>query len=58
MEIWNTGCAQDNGMDTNAAYWDELLGQGQRAYTAWQPTTATIWGSTALATLWSMRPTP
>ena len=32
MEIWNTGCAQDNGMDTNAAYWDELLGQGQRIY--------------------------
>ena len=32
MEIWNTGCAMDNDMDTNAAYWDELLGQGQRIF--------------------------
>lgn len=32
MEIWNTGCALENGLDTNAAYWDELLMQGQRIY--------------------------
>lgn len=32
MEIWNTGCAQENEMDTNAAYWDELLMQGQRIF--------------------------
>ncbi len=32
MEIWNTGCAFENGMDTNAAYWDEILGQGQRIF--------------------------
>ncbi len=32
MEIWNTGCAMDNDLDTNAAYWDELLMQGQRIY--------------------------
>ncbi len=32
MEIWNSGCAIDNGMDTNAAYWDELLGQGQKIF--------------------------
>lgn len=32
MEIWNTGCAIENGLDTNAAYWDELLMQGQRIY--------------------------
>ena len=28
MEIWNSGCAMDNYMDTDAAYWDEILGQG------------------------------
>ena len=28
MEIWNSGCALVNDMDTDAAYWDELLGQG------------------------------
>lgn len=28
MEIWNTGCVMDNDMDTDAAYWDELLGMG------------------------------
>ena len=33
MEIWNSGCAMEDGLDTNAAYWDELLLQGQ-----------TIWG--------------
>ena len=32
MEIWNSGCAIENGLDTNAAYWDELLAQGQRIY--------------------------
>ena len=29
MEIWNTGCAMDNDLDTNAAYWDEALDDGQ-----------------------------
>ncbi len=32
MEIWNTGCVMENGMDENAAYWDELLGQGRRIF--------------------------
>lgn len=32
MEIWNSGCALNNDMDTDAAYWDELLGQGQKIY--------------------------
>jgi len=32
MEIWNSGCAISCDMDTNAAYWDELLGQGQKIY--------------------------
>ena len=32
MEIWNTGCAYENDSDTNAAYWDELLMQGQVIY--------------------------
>lgn len=32
MEIWNSGCAIEDDMDTDAAYWDELLGQGQRIY--------------------------
>ena len=30
MEIWNSGCAMTNEMDTNAAYWDELLMQNIR----------------------------
>lgn len=30
MEIWNSGCAIENGLDTNAAYWDEILMQGKR----------------------------
>ncbi|MDR2657065.1 MAG: hypothetical protein LBB86_04480 [Oscillospiraceae bacterium] len=30
MEIWNSGCAMDNDQDTNAAYWDEILGQDKR----------------------------
>lgn len=32
MEIWNTGCVLENGLDDNAAYWDELLAQGQRIF--------------------------
>jgi hypothetical protein len=32
MEIWNTGCAMGNDMDTDAAYWDELLGKGIRIF--------------------------
>lgn len=32
MEIWNSGCALENQLDTNAACWDELLAQGQRIY--------------------------
>lgn len=32
MEIWNSGCVQENEMDQDAAYWDELLGQGIRIY--------------------------
>lgn len=32
MEIWNSGCAMENQMDTDAAYWDELLGQGKRIF--------------------------
>lgn len=32
MEIWNSGCAIECDMDTDAAYWDELLGQGQVIY--------------------------
>ncbi len=32
MEIWNSGCAIEDDMDTDAAYWDELLGQGKCIY--------------------------
>jgi len=32
MEIWNSGCAFDNQMDNDAAYWDELLEQGIKIY--------------------------
>jgi len=32
MEIWNSGCAMENRLDTNAAYWDELLCQGKRIF--------------------------
>ena len=32
MEIWNSGCAILDHMDMDAAYWDELLGQGIRIY--------------------------
>lgn len=34
MEIWNSGCAIEDDMDTDAAYWDELLGQGIRIFGA------------------------
>ena len=32
MEIWNSGCALNCDMDTDAAYWDEILGQGKVLY--------------------------
>ncbi len=32
MEIWNSGCARNCNQDKDAAYWDELLGQGQRIW--------------------------
>ena len=32
MEIWNTGSAMYNEADTDAPYWDELLGQGKKIY--------------------------
>ena len=32
MEIWNSGCVLENGLDGNAAYWDELLLQGIRIF--------------------------
>jgi len=32
MEIWNTGCAERNYCDRNAAYWDDLLGLGKVLY--------------------------
>ena len=32
MEIWNSGCAINCDMDTDAAYWDEILGQGKLLY--------------------------
>lgn len=32
MEIWNSGCAIENDMDKDAAYWDEILGQGKVLY--------------------------
>ena len=32
MEIWNSTCAQEMDMDDDAAYWDELLGQGKKIY--------------------------
>jgi len=32
MEIWNSGCAIVDDMDTDAAYWDELLGQDIRIF--------------------------
>ena len=32
FEIWNSGGAIDNSQDTNAMYWDELLGEGVRLF--------------------------
>lgn len=32
MEIWNSGCAIENDMDTNAAYWDEMIGLGHKIW--------------------------
>ncbi len=32
MEVWNSGCALNIDMDTDAAYWDELLGQGIKIF--------------------------
>ena len=32
MEIWNSGCAIENHQDMNAAYWDELLYEGQHIW--------------------------
>lgn len=32
MEIYNSGCALDSDCDDDAAYWDEILGQGIRWY--------------------------
>ncbi len=32
MEVWNSGCALSCDMDRDAAYWDELLGQGVKIY--------------------------
>ena len=34
MEIWNSSTVIENDMDKDAAYWDELLGQGQRIFGA------------------------
>jgi hypothetical protein len=32
MEIWNSGCAIEDDMDTDAAYWDEILRSGKRIW--------------------------
>ncbi len=32
MEIWNSGCVLSCDMDKDAAYWDEILGQGKVIY--------------------------
>ncbi|MBR1684918.1 MAG: CehA/McbA family metallohydrolase [Clostridia bacterium] len=32
MELWNSGCAVENGLDMHGAYWDELLNSGRRIY--------------------------
>lgn len=32
MEIWNSGGAIEMDMDTDAAYWDDLLGMGRKIY--------------------------
>ena len=28
MELWNSGCAIENALDDNAAYWDEAIDDG------------------------------
>ena len=32
MEIWNSGCAVENGLDRHAAYWDEVLCAGRKIF--------------------------
>ena len=32
MEIWNSGCVVENGLDNRAAYWDEVLCSGRKMY--------------------------
>ena len=32
MEIWNSGCALENGLDSHAACWDEVLATGRKIY--------------------------
>lgn len=32
MEVWNTGCVMDNGLDKNAPYWDEALQEGNNMW--------------------------
>ena len=32
MEIWNSGCAVENGLDCRGAYWDEMLFRGREVY--------------------------
>lgn len=32
MEVWNSAGAEENELDVNAPYWDELLAQGQRIF--------------------------
>lgn len=32
VEVYNTGCDIENDMDTNAPYWDELLGMGKKLW--------------------------
>jgi len=34
MEIWNADCARNEDTDTDAAYWDEILGEGKIIYGA------------------------
>ena len=32
MELWNSGCAIEDGVDTNALYWDDMLDKGHRIW--------------------------
>ncbi len=32
MEVWNSGCAIEDNLDTNAAYWDDLLANGKKIW--------------------------